>query len=133
MKTAVDTRPQEEWVKALKEALQKKKNPHAKKALKGLEAAGCTQANLFGFMYAFHRAQALVFKDRNRTRNRAFSGLAGVVRLLTRGANSLKDTFDISMSGEEKFGDWLRERLTLTRAELQDWQVKSVKPASLRP
>jgi hypothetical protein len=82
--------------------------------LRNLEAAGCTQVNLFGFLYGFHRAQDLVFRTRRREKERVLNSLTGVVRGLTRTAVALEDVLKIPMSRQEQFGDWLRERLRLT-------------------
>jgi hypothetical protein len=128
MKAAFNPRPQQEWLKALNEALRTKTNRYAREALKRLEIAGCTQANLFGFLYGFHRAQALVFRDRKRARDQALSGLASVVGRLTRAADALEGVLKISMSGEEQLRDWLRERLTLTL--LQEGKEVAMTPFS---
>jgi hypothetical protein len=112
--TTAHKKGQEAWLQALRKTLREPNNGNAREALRKLEIVGCTQANLFGFLYGFHWAQALVFGDRTRARDRALSGLASVVGRLTRSADALEGVLKISMSGEEELRDWLRERLTLT-------------------
>lgn len=52
-------------------------------------------------------------EPRNRDRDRALQGLAGITRRLRRTAEVVEDVIKIRVYGRE-FQDWLRERLTLT-------------------